>query len=140
MPEVDSHINEVVQIERRFIGWLVGATTFLALGATVTVGSLLWNLNTSVVSLRTTVDTLSMAVGSLQQQMTVAANDKYTATSAAADRNSFSAAVASDRAAMLKLIDTVNIRLAEHEKEIRDLAVFDALVRGQLKIGESSSR
>ncbi len=134
-PEQQQQVSDVVQVERRFLGWLVGLCTLAALAGTSTVGSLLWSLNSSVVGLKTTVDSLSITVTSVQQQITANTANRYTSEMASQDRTAFNKtfdAINSRFEGINLKYDKVADRLLDHDRQLRDLAVTDAELKGQI--------
>ena len=121
-------------LERRFLGWLAAAVTSVGILTIGGVSAILWNFNTSVVRLSTTVESLSQTITAMQSQISSQTSDRYTGVQAAVDR-----------AAMLKIVDSLSQRvdantskLSDHDRELRNLAVFDAEVRATMHTNGSS--
>jgi hypothetical protein len=118
----DQAIREVVKVERKFLGWLVGICTSIAVMGTISVGSLLWSLNSSVVALSTTVGSLQTSIVSIQEQLTLQSANRYTSQEASVDRSS-----------IVRLIDSQSVRIDRMEGILRELSVFDAEVKQYMK-------
>lgn len=117
-------------IERRFFGWLAAAVTSVGILTIGGVSAILWNFNTSVVRLSTTVDNLGQTITSMQSQIGGQTADRYTGTQAAVDRASVLKAIDS----LALRIDANTAKLSDHDRELRNLAVFDAEVRATMHV------
>ena len=120
-------VQNVLGVERKFLGWLVGICSTLAVGGTVTIGSILWSLNSSVVSLSTSMTNFQNIMVALQAQVAAQGVDRYTSQDAAKDR-----AIVDGR------LNTISERVTLINRDLKDLSVFDAEVKQFMKSFDKS--
>ncbi|MBX3380907.1 MAG: hypothetical protein KF805_12515 [Phycisphaeraceae bacterium] len=122
MSSQDDISREGFRISKSVIGWGTAAITTAFTAATVALCGVLWTLNGSVIRMGTIVENQGSQISELRQLVGAATASRYSASDAS-----------TDRASTVRMIDSNTSRLNEHEKQLRDLSVWAAELRGSMK-------